>query len=347
MKTTQTLPGLPVPKFFDPKNAAKWAYRPDLSTVFSDASEWRRKMNVKPAANDGKKVFLMGIDIQKDFCFPEGTLYVAGQSGTGAVDDSARIADFIYRNLSYITKIIPTLDTHLAYQIFFAPFWMKADGSPVSPNTPITVADIDLGKYQVSQLAAAALDLDYVWLMQYARHYCAELEKTDKQALFIWPFHCMLGTPGHSLVGVVEEAAMFHAFARGASLIPEIKGGNPLTENYSPLRPEVLVAHDGKVIAQKSAKLIKAVHESDRIIVLGQAKSHCVAEFIKDTLVELKAKDPALAKKVYIVEDGMSSVVIPGVVDFTQQGDDAVKKFMAADMHVVKSTDPIDSWPDF
>ena len=74
------------------------------------------------AGNRGRlgalRVHLLLIDVQKDFCFPEGTLYVAGRSGRGAVDDSRRIAELVYRNLDVFTDITTTLDTHLAYQIF-------------------------------------------------------------------------------------------------------------------------------------------------------------------------------------------------------------------------------------
>jgi len=45
-------------------------------------------------------------------------------------------------------------------------------------------------------------------------------------------------------------------------------------------------------------------------------------------------------------EDCTSPVVIPGVIDFTQQGNDAFARFAAAGMHVVKSTDPIETWPE-
>ena len=35
----------------------------------------------------------MLIDVQKDFCFPEGTLYVAGRSGTGAIVQTRTFAE--------------------------------------------------------------------------------------------------------------------------------------------------------------------------------------------------------------------------------------------------------------
>jgi hypothetical protein len=74
------------------------------------------------------------------------------------------------------------------------------------------------------------------------RHYCEELERAGKYQLYLWPPHCLLGSDGHALAGVVHAARLFHAFARGAQSWVEVKGGNPLTENYSVLRPEVLDA---------------------------------------------------------------------------------------------------------
>ena len=50
----------------------------------------------------------------------------------GAIDDSRRIAEFIYRNLGAITDITTTLDTHLAYQIFFPSFWLDKADQPLT-----------------------------------------------------------------------------------------------------------------------------------------------------------------------------------------------------------------------
>src|SRR6185312_9217586 len=108
---------LPVPSHFDPKRAAAWDYRPDAAALATDAAAWRKQHAVKPSAADERRVHMLLIDVQKDFCFPEGTLYVAGRSGTGAIDDSRRIGEMIYRNHGAITDITTTLDTHLAYQI--------------------------------------------------------------------------------------------------------------------------------------------------------------------------------------------------------------------------------------
>jgi nicotinamidase-related amidase len=52
-------------------------------------------------------------------------------------------------------------------------------------------------------------------------------------------------------------------------------------------------------------------------------------------------QDPALAQKVYLLEDCSSPVVVPGVVDFTDAADAAFQRFADAGMHLVKSTDAI------
>jgi hypothetical protein len=62
-------------------------------------------------------------------------------------------------------------------------------------------------------------------------------------------------------------------------------------------------------------------------------------------LDEIAKTDPSLAKKVYLVEDLTSPVVVPGIIDFTDQGDAAFERFRKAGMNVVRSTDPIETWP--
>ena len=341
---------LPIPSFFDGANASSWSYGANTRKLFEAASPWREAHKVKPASTDDVKVALLVIDVQKDFCFPEGALYVAGQSGTGAIDDNRRLAEFTYRNLNCITSWTATMDTHLPYQIFFPSFWQERDGSSVTmrdaiPNTQIAVDDILSGKYAPSPLAASAVGVDYSWLCKQVLHYAKELAKAGKYILFLWNEHCLLGSEGHALTGIMQECRMFHSFVRGAQNTPEIKGGNPLTENYSVLSPEVLTRHDGKPLAQKNTAFIQTLLKNDHVVIAGQAASHCVASSIDDLLGEILAKDPALASKVYVMEDCMSPVVIPGVVDFTPQAIAALKRFADHGMHVVKSTTPMESWP--
>jgi len=147
----------------------------------------------------------------------------------------------------------------------------------------------------------------------------------------------MLGGIGHALVSSVEEAIFFHSIARNSQAQFEIKGNNPLTENYSVLSPEILNSFDNSPIAEKNNRLIKQLLDFDKIIIAGQAKSHCVAWTIDDLLTDIKKIDINLAKKVYLLENCTSPVVVPGVVDYTEQADAAFNRFAQAGMRTVNS----------
>lgn len=337
---------LGLPGHYSPANAQDSSYRPDANKLFLSAQEWAKVNGLKPVGGDKIKISLLEIDGQFDFSFPQGSLYVAGRSGTSGMDVQARLAEFVYKHLGLIHEFIPTMDTHLPYQVFFPSAHLLEDGTHPEPNTPVSSADYKSKKYSANPAMAWQIGVDPVWLTKQFTYYCEQLEASDKQGLWLWPFHCMLGSEGHRLAGVIEEVRQFHSFSRGAENTPEIKGGNPLTECYSIFRPEVTMMWDGRPIpnAQKNAKLIERLVKSDMVIMAGLASSHCVKESIADFLGEIKAQDPALAKKVYILRDCTAPVVIPGV-DFTDMAEAALQKFQDEGMNVVESTMPIESWP--
>jgi nicotinamidase-related amidase len=341
---------LPLPTFYDPTRAAAWEHSPDQSALFQAANEWRRRHGIRAATSDTRRVHLLLIDAQKDFCFPKGSLYVGGRSGEGAIDDTRRTAEFIYKNLGGLTAITTTMDTHFAFQIFSPSFWVDAEERPLSAFTEITTAEIQAGKVKPNPAIAGWLaGGDYGWLRAETIHYCEELEKAGKYKLYLWPPHCLLGSDGHALVGLVHEARLFHSYARSAQSWVEVKGGNPLTENYSVLRPEVMTRHDGKPLGEPNTALIETLLSADAVVVAGQAASHCVKSSVEDLLDAIQARDPALARKVYLLTDCMSSVTVPDgkggfLADFTPQAEEAQRRFAAAGMHLVKSTDPMSSW---
>jgi nicotinamidase-related amidase len=343
---------LPAPPFYDPAHAELKDYGPDQVRLLGEAAAWRRAHGIGPAAGDRRDVHLLLVDEQKDFCFPDGTLYVAGRSGRGALDDNRRVAEFVYRNLAVLTNVTATMDTHFAFQIFFASFWIGEDGRPLAPHREITTDQIDRGEVRPNpEIAAWVCGGDDAWLRKQVRFYCAELEKAGKYRLYLWPPHCILGSDGHALVGVVHEARMFHAFVRAAQSWVELKGGHTLTENYSVLRPEVLLRHDGGALAQPNGAFLEKLLAADAIVVAGQASSHCVKSTLEDLLAEIRARRPALARKVYILADCTSAVTVPDgrggfAADFTPQAEAALRRFAEAGMHVVRSTDPVASWPD-
>lgn len=338
---------LPIPAHFKADRVGE-VWRVPYQDRAREAQAWARQHNLKPAASDTVRVCLLPIDVQNTFCLPDFELFVGGRSGRGAIEDNVRLCQFIYRNLGTITEIDPTMDTHTAMQIFHPIFLINEAGEHPQPLTPISLADVEQGVWKVNPAVAGSLAHgDYTALQNHLLHYCRKLSEKGKYMLMIWPYHSMLGGIGHCLVSAVEEALFFHNLARHSQTGFEMKGSNPLTENYSVLRPEVLEGADGRPIAQKNARLIKKLLEFDAIIIAGQAKSHCVAWTIDDLLSEIVETDPKLASKVYLLEDCTSPVVVPGIVDFTDQADAAFQRFAAAGMHVVQSTTPLASWPDF
>lgn len=332
----------PVPEFFDIQKVDQ-VYRVPYQTRANEARTWAREHGIEAASRDLFRVCLLLIDVQNTFCLPEFELFVGGRSGMGAVEDNQRLCQFIYENLGTITTIAPTMDTHTAAQIFHPLFWVDADGNPPAPMTIISYDEVVDGKWRVNpEMApyAAAKDLH-----KFALHYTQRLTYDSKYPLTIWPYHSMLGGIGHALVSTVEEACFFHSIARHSPTRYEIKGSNPLTENYSVLSPEVLQDEQGQAIATKNTDFTEMLLSHDAIVVAGQAKSHCVAWSVDDLLTEIQARDPKLAHKVYLLEDCTSPVVVPDVVDFTDAANDAYQRFADAGMHRVTTSTPLVDWP--
>lgn len=331
---------LPIPDHFDAHRVGE-VWRVPYQTRSTQAQNWAKQYGLTAASQDKMRICLLAIDVQNTFCIPDYELFVGGRSGMGAVEDTVRLCEFIYRNLGAITEIAPTLDTHTATQIFHPVFWVNAAGEHPAPMTMITLDEVRSSLWQANAAIAPTINTTPAALQSFALHYIQRLSEDGKYPLTIWPYHSMLGGIGHALVPAFEEACFFHAIARNSQTQFELKGNNPLTENYSALRPEVLDGPDGGAIATKNTRLIQKLLDFDAVIIAGQAKSHCVAWTIADFLTEIQASDPSLAHKVYLLEDCTSPVVVPGVVDFTEPADAAFQRFAAAGMHVLKSTDNI------
>lgn len=343
--TTQTQ--LPIPEFFQPSKAGE-VWRVPYQDRAGQAKSWAQQHGITPAMQDTSRICLLLIDVQNTFCIPSFELFAGGRSGMGAVEDNARLCEFIYRNLGAITQIAPTMDTHTVMQVFHAEFWVDAADNNPPPMTMIHHDDVVEGKWQVNPAVTAYVTSgSYEDLQKYALHYTKELDEHGKFPLTVWPYHSMLGGIGHALVSSVEEACFFHNLARNSQTRFEVKGSNPLTENYSVLSPEVLEDPGGRPIAKKNKSLIDKLLEFDAVIVAGQAKSHCVAWTVQDLLTEIENRDPTLARKVYLLEDCTSPVVVPGVVDFTDQANETFQRFAEAGMNLVKSTMPLSDWPQF
>jgi nicotinamidase-related amidase len=330
----------PLPQFFNPNRVGE-IWKVDYAARAEEAREYALQHNLKPASASLEKIALLLIDVQNTFCMPGFELFVGGRSGTGAVDDNIRLCEFIYRNINRLTHITATMDTHTGHQIFHPIFFIGRDGNHPAPYTDIPLADLTSNKWRFNPALAANYDIAPEYGQQMMIHYAEALEKKGKYALTIWPYHAMLGGIGHALVPAVEEAVFFHSIARLVAPDFEIKGDKPFTENYSVIGPEVLSGPMGESLGARDMKFVQRLQNVDRLYIAGQAKSHCVAWTVSDLLEDIQITDPDLAKKVYLLEDCSSPVVVPNVVDHTAAADAAYARFAEAGMKIVKSTDPI------
>jgi nicotinamidase-related amidase len=328
---------LPIPDFFDPSLVGSIRRIPYEERA-KQARDWAVLHKLLPVSAVATKTWLMLIDVQNTFCIPDFELYVGGRTGRGAVEDNIRLCEFIYRNLGNITQITATMDTHMAMQVFHAIFFVDTDGNHPAPYTDIHAAELRDGRWMFNPALASQFSIAPEYGQQMMVHYAEQLEKKSKFALTIWPYHAMLGGVGHALVSSVEEAIFFHSIARIAQTEIEIKGEKPFTENYSVIGPEVLSGPMGETLGTHNLKFIQQLQECDRLIIAGQAKSHCVAWTVSDLLEDIALTDLELAKKVYLLEDCTSPVVVPGVVDHTDAADAAYERFAKAGMNIIQST---------
>jgi nicotinamidase-related amidase len=329
---------LPLPPHYEPQRVGEvWPVPYNERAL--EAQAWSEQHGLRPALSDGFQLCLVAVDVQNTFCIPGFELYVQG-----AEADNRRLCEFIYRNLGAITAVIPTLDTHHAMQIFH-PIWLVDDhGRHPDPYTLVSLEDVETGRWRINPAAVESTGIEADYAEAQLLDYTRKLAESGKYSLTIWPYHAMLGGVSHALVSAVEEAIFFHTIARSSQPAFQVKGDNPLTEHYSMLGPEITEGPDGVTIAGLNETLLHHLSLYDAIVVAGQAKSHCVAWTIDDLLEGDDERERALAPRTYLLEDCTSPVVVPGM-DYTEQADAAFERFAAAGMHVVRSTEPIESWP--
>jgi nicotinamidase-related amidase len=341
MKAAQSnirIADLPVaPHFVESKVGELW--RVPYQQRAQEARLWAEQHHIPAAAVDRFKLALILIDVQNTFCLPDFELFVGGMSGRGAVDDNIRLCRFIYMNLGVITRIIVTMDTHHATQIFHPLFLVDAQGKHPDPLTLISHRDIEQGRWQFNSAIAPRLGISAEQGRQHLLHYTKMLAAKGKYELTVWPYHAMLGGIGHALVPAIEEAVFFHSIARSTAPEFHIKGQEELTEFYSAIGPEVQQDAQGGELAAHNSAFLKLVQEYNAVVIAGQAKSHCVAWTVSDLLSDVQALDQSLVAKIYLLEDCTSPVVVPGIVDYTQEADETFARFEAAGIHRIRTTD--------
>jgi nicotinamidase-related amidase len=304
-----------LPDFYNPNDIGT-SFMPDVNRAV-DAG---RKLNLIPAENDTTRIALILVDMQVDFVHPNGALYVPG-----AVEDSKRIVEWIYQHVGDITRIYASLDSHYPIQIFSSTWWLNEAGKHPYPYTVITSDDVQNGTWQ------PIYEVD--WSIQYV----TALENQHKKELMIWPYHCLVGTPGHNLTPSLYEAISYHAATRQAQPQFITKGEIAKTEHYSMLEPEVKVPDHPQGTLNEA--FLNDLREFDLIYVAGEAKSHCVLETVNSIMKFFKGQ-PEFIGKIRILLDGMSSVVHPEI-DFDAMADESFSRHQKDGLTFVTTQDAI------
>jgi nicotinamidase/pyrazinamidase len=279
-----------------------------------------RASGLPPAEADRTRTLLLLVDAQVDFIHEDGALSVPG-----AVNDTRRTIQWLLMHAAEITDVAASLDSHVPLQIFYPPWWRDDRGYLPDPYTVISAQDVDDGAWQPV--------FDEAWSKDYVRR----LETQAKKQLMIWPYHTMLGTPGHTLEPSLYQAVVFHSAARSSQPTYLIKGLIPQTEYYSLLEPEVKVADDPR--GRLNQPFLDRLLGYDRVYVAGQAKSHCVLETLA-SIARRYQDTPETLSKLRLLEDCTSSVFHPEI-DFEALANQTLAHFESWGLQRVTSSDAL------
>ncbi|MBN1680944.1 MAG: cysteine hydrolase family protein [Anaerolineae bacterium] len=303
------------PRFYDPDKVGK-LYVPDTAGVIAEAQQ----ANLPPARTDSRRVILLLVDPQVDFIHTDGSLSVPG-----AVDDTRCTIQWLLNNAARVSAVTASLDSHIPTQIFYPTWWINEAGEHPVPFTTITSASLAQGQWKPV--------FETTWSVDYVH----KLESQAKKELMIWPYHTMIGTPGHAISPALYEAIAYHAAARESQPVFLTKGAIPKTEHYSLLEPEVKVSNQSQGTLNTS--FLKMLESYDAVYVAGQAKSHCVLETIA-SVVRYYQTRPDLIARWHVLVDCTSSVAHPEI-DFDTLADEALAGYEKQGLKLVSAADPI------
>lgn len=250
-----------------------------------------------------RPITLLIIDPQNDFCdLPADWLARDPLSGqalspalpvAGAHADMLRLASLIDQGGSAVSQIVLTLDSHRRYDIAHPDFWETGAGEAVGPFTPITAAQVRAGALRPRAAQALPRVLAYL----------DALEQAGRYTLMVWPMHCEIGSWGHNVHAAVQAACGRWERASLRAVQTLIKGSNPWTEHYSAVQAEVPDADDPDT--QLNRALIARLDEAERILVAGEASSHCVKATVEHIAEHLPS---GRIDKLLLLSDAMSPV---------------------------------------
>lgn len=253
------------------------------------------------AVKESDQVILLIIDPQIDF-HEGGSLAVPGSS-----KDAERIAKMIREHKTQIGEIFVTLDSHHKKHIAHQAFWSDREdgkGNPPGLFSSITAKDLEEGKWFPKDLS----------LKNHCKAYAEKLKKAKNNFdLIIWPDHCLIGTVGHAVQDDIQLALREWSETNYTKTVKYIhKGMNCLTEMYSAIEAEVPIPTDPTTTT--NYELLNQLKTAKRLLICGQALSHCVNFTTRDIMYHWKDKKNS---DIFVLEDGCSSV--PGFEKFSNE----------------------------
>lgn len=296
------------------------------------------------------KVHLLVIDPQNDFCIgsekiriPESSLGVNHRLGVvangcvevetgnrgalvvpGAEADMNRLAALIDRVGGKLDDITVTLDSHQRNGIE-RPSMYKRVSDGAAPG-PFTILGIHSDRRRVVRFEANAqgltqTDEEYTTILPGMMHrggatgkgffgYLEALEARKRYPHVIWPNHCCVGSWGWGVVPNLDAALGRWELNERARINYVPKGNNPDTEHFSAVGAEVPDPRDPST--QLNTRLIQSLEEADIIALAGEARSHCLANSVRDVVSSFS--NAAYAQKMVILTDATSDV--PGFESF-------------------------------
>lgn len=221
-----------------------------------------------------------------------GSLYVPG-----ADQDMIRVANMIDRVMWRLKDIHVTLDSHHRFSIFHPCFLVDRSGQHPNPFTPVSHKDIVDGIWRATVPG----------LQQWLLYYTKTLEEKGRYEYMIWPYHCIIGTPGAAIYPELQGALLRWESKPG--IVDKVtKGSNYKVEHYSAVQAEVVDPEDKGTML--NTKFIRPLEKADILAIAGEASSRCVGSTVTDIANEFG--DDAV-KKIVLLTDAMSPV--PGDVD--------------------------------
>ncbi|MFC1598633.1 hypothetical protein ACFL2U_01300 [Patescibacteria group bacterium] len=264
----------------------------DVQVPVKQKTRQRRK-NMK-----NLQIHLLVIDPQNDFMDIDG----AALPVTGAKDDMIRLAAMIDRVGPKLADIHVTMDSHRLLDIAHPAWWVDQNGNNPAPFTIISQDDV----------------ANRIWVPRnpgfYDRcqEYVRELNRKSNYMLCIWPPHCLIGTWGHNVMPVLNEALQGWSEKEFAMVDYVTKGSNPWTEHYGGMEAEVPDPEDPST--QLNADFLNMLAEADIVAVAGEALSHCVKATVTQIADNIGDEH---VKKFQILTDCTSPVAaVPGGPDF-------------------------------